>query len=99
MRRTSAEAENVDAALQQMMPNVRDREQGSRALLATVVYLVLLYGSPPWGAHAHNSIVMKNMALIHRRIAGRVTSACHTISLGATLLLAEKARIWLHDKA
>ena len=49
-----------------------------------MVTLVLLYDSPLWGSHAHNSVVMKNMAPVKRRIALRIT-----------LLLAGMAPIWL----
>ena len=49
----ATKAENVGTVLQQLMPNVGGPKQGSRALLATVVNSVLLYGSPLWGAHTH----------------------------------------------
>ena len=88
----------MGTALQQLMPNVGEPKQGSRALLATVVNSVLLYGSPLWGAHAHNDAVIKNMAPVQRRIALRVISGYRTISLGATLLLAGMAPIWLLAK-
>ena len=61
IRRTSTKAGNVGTALQQLMPNVEGPKRSSRALLATVVNSVLLYGSPLCGAHAHNSAVIKNM--------------------------------------
>ena len=80
-------------ALQQLMPNVGGPKQGNRALLATVVKSVLVYGSPLWGAHVHNSGVMKNIAPVQRQIALRVISGYRTISLGATLLLAGMAPI------
>ena len=51
------------------MSNVEGPQQGSRVLLATVLYSVLLYGSPQWAAHAHNGAVMKIMAPVQRRIA------------------------------
>ena len=66
--------------------------------LATVVNAVLLYGSPLWGPHAHNSAIMKNMAPVQRRIALRDISGYRTISLGTTLLLAGMAPIWLLAK-
>ena len=98
IRRTSTKAGNVGTAPQQLMPNVGGPKQDSRALLATVVNSVLLYGSPLWGAHAHNDADMKNMAPVQRRIALRVINGYHTISLGATLLLAGIALIWLLAK-
>ena len=84
--------------LQQLMPNVGRPKQGSRALLATEVNSVLLYGSLLWGVHAPYSAVMKNMAPVQRRIALRVISGYRTISFAATLLLAEMAPIWLLAK-
>ena len=93
IRRTSTKAGNVGTALQQLMPNVGGSKQGSRALLATVVNSVLLYGSPLWGAHAHNVAVKKNMAPVQRRITLRVISGYRTISPGGTLLLAGMAPI------
>ena len=62
IRRTSDKAGNVGTALQQLMPNAGGPKQGRRALLATVVHSVLLYGSPLCGAQAHSRAVMKNMA-------------------------------------
>ena len=88
----------MGAAVQQLMPNIGGPKQGSCAFLATVMNSVLLYGSPLWGAHARNSAVMKNMAPVQRRIALRVISGYRTISLGATLLLAGMAPIWLLTK-
>ena len=65
------------------------KRKGCRALLATVVHSMLLYGSPLWGAHARNRAVMNNMAPVQRQIAV-VISRYHTISMGATLLLARQ---------
>ena len=98
IRRTSIKAGNVGTALQQLMPNVGGPKQGSPALLASVVNSVLLYGLPLWGTHAHNDAVMKNMAPVQRHIALRVISGYRIISLGATLLLAGMAPIWLLAK-
>ena len=98
IRRTSTKAGNVGTALQQLMPNVGGPKQGCRALLATVVNSVLLYGLLLWGAHAHSSVVIKNMAPVQRRIALRVISGYRSISLGATLLFAGMAPIWLRAK-
>ena len=64
----------------------------------TGVHLLLLYGSPLWGAHAYNRAVMKNMERVQRRIAFGVISGYRTISLGATLLLVGIAPIWLLAK-
>ena len=88
----------MGTALQQLMLNVGGPKQGSRALLATVVNLVLLYGSSLRGAHTHNDVAMKNMAPVHRRIELRVISGYRTISLSATFLLAGMAPIWLLAK-